>query len=255
MELTGLSKNYNNFIIDDYFDKKTEDALMNYQDDVRLTRNGIVGPATWASLITRVKTIQVKLNSLGYNAGSPDGWFGPVTTSAVKRFQSAHGLVPEGVVNPRTRVKLFNPHPIDNFETRPSSTSLSALDPYVAKLAHEFLRLCSANGLDVRILAAFRSWDESDRLYALGRTAPGAVVSNARAGDSYHNWGLAFDAAPFVNNVMTTDRAKFYLMGHLGEQVGLQWGGTFKSIVDLPHFQYTFGLTTEELQDGKRPPR
>ena len=42
-------------------------------------------------------------------------------------------------------------------------------------------------------------------------------------------------------------------MGKLGEQVGLEWGGSFKSIVDYPHYQYTFGLSTEDLLNGKRP--
>lgn len=243
MDLNGLGRNYNSFIIDTLFDQKTEDAVKNYQDYVRLPRDGVIGPATWTSLIERVKRIQVKLNSLGYNSGTPDGWFGSKTTDAVKRFQGDHGLVQEGIVNPRTRVKLFNPHPMDYLESRPSSTALSSLEPYVASLASEFLRLAQDNHLDVRIINGFRSWDESDRLYALGRTAPGSIVSNARGGDSYHNWGLAFDASPFENNHVSNDQTKFNLMGRLGEQVGLEWGGRFKSIVDYPHFQYTFKLS------------
>lgn len=253
MNLNGLAKNYNNFVIDYLFDQKTEDVVKNYQDDIKLPRDGVVGPATWASLIERVKMIQAKLNSLGYNSGTPDGWFGTKTTEAVLRFQRDHALVPEGVVNPRTRISLFAPHSADEFQTRPSSTSLSSLDPYVASLASEFLNLNKAHNLDVRITTGFRSWDESDRLYAQGRTLPGPIVSNARGGDSYHNWGLAFDAAPFVNNQISNDQSLYILMGHLGEQVGLEWGGTFKSIVDLPHYQYTFGLTTEDLQNGKKP--
>jgi peptidoglycan L-alanyl-D-glutamate endopeptidase CwlK len=255
MNLIGLSKNYNNFVIDNFFDRKTEDVIKNYQSDIKLPGDGIVGPATWASLIKRVKLIQAKLNSLGNHAGSPDGWFGQTTINTVKRFQRNYGLVQDGVVTPRTRVSLFAPHSADNFERRLSSTALSSLDPYVASLAGKFLRLARANNLDVHITNGFRSWDESDRLYAQGRTTPGPIVSNARGGDSYHNWGLAFDAAPFENNQISNDPTKFHLMGRLGEQVGLEWGGTFKSIVDLPHFQYTFGLTTEDLQNGKRPPR
>ena len=99
INLNGLGKNYNNFLIDSIFDHKTKDAVMNYQDDIKLYRDGIVGPATWASLIKRVKMIQDKLNSLGYNSGTPDGWFGPKTKKAVLRFQRAHALVQEGVVN------------------------------------------------------------------------------------------------------------------------------------------------------------
>lgn len=255
MNLNGLGRNYNNFTIDTIFDQKTDDAVKNYQDYVKLVRDGIVGPATWGSLIERVKMIQVKLNSLGYNSGPTDGWFGPKTRNAVIRFQGDQGLVQEGIVNPRTRMKLFNPRPADNVVSRPSSTALSSLDPYVASLAVEFLRLTRENNLDVRITTAFRSWDESDRLFALGRTAPGSIVSNARGGDSYHNWGLAFDVTLFENNQVSNDPTKFNLMGRLGEQAGLEWGGRFKSIVDRPHFQYTYGLSTEDLQNGKKPSR
>lgn len=81
----------------------------------------------------------------------------------------------------------------------------------------------------------------------------GQIVTNARGGDSYHNWGLAFDAAPFEGGQISSDQQKFIQMGHLGQQVGLQWGGTFKAIVDYPHFQYTFGLNTWDLLNGVRP--
>jgi peptidoglycan L-alanyl-D-glutamate endopeptidase CwlK len=255
MDLNGLSKNYNQFIIDDIYDLKIKEVVENFQDEVKLSRDGIVGSATWTILIEKVKTVQVKLNSLGYNSGNPDGWFGAITISAVKKFQKNNGLYEEGVINPKTRVKLFNSYPKGNFENRPTSNDLSSLDPYVAFLASELLGLTKAHNLEVRIIAAFRSWDEEDRLFALGRTEPGPIVTNARGGDSYHNWGLAFDAAPFENNRISNDIAKFKQMGSLGEQVGLKWGGSFKSIVDLPHFQYSFGLSTEDLLNGKRTPK
>ncbi|MDR3586757.1 MAG: peptidoglycan-binding protein [Desulfosporosinus sp.] len=253
MDLNGLSKNYNNFTINNIYDLKTKDVVGNFQDAVRIPRDGIVGLRTWKTLIDKVKIIQVKLNSRGYHSGNPDGWFGETTINAVKRFQRDNGLYEEGVINPRTRVKLFDPHHKDNFENRPSSNDIRSLDPYVSFLASEFLRLTRANNLDVRIIAAFRSWDEEDGLFASGRTKPGPIVTNARGGDSYHNWGLAFDASPIENGKLSNDIIKIKKMGKLGEQVGLEWGGSFKSIVDYPHYQYTFGLSTEELLNGKRP--
>ena len=155
---------------------------------------------------------------------------------------------------PRTRQRLFNPFPKDNFEYRPSSIAISSLNPYVASLARRFLELTHANNLDARISTAFRSWDEEDRLYAQGRTIPGSIVTNSRGGDSYHNWGLAFDAEPYENGKISNDIKKYKRMGQLGQQVGLKWGGTFISIVDFPHYQYTFNLTTWDLLDGLRPP-
>lgn len=254
MNLNGLGGNFNNFAIDGVFGIKTQQAVGSYQDEYKLPRDDIVGPITWKVLTDNVKAIQRGLNARGYNAGNPDGWFGQATTYAVIRFQRDNGLYPEGVVNPRTRRKLFNPNPKDNYEYRPTSNSINSLNPYVAQLARKFLDLTRANNLDVRILAAFRSWDDSDRLYAQGRTTPGPIISNSRGGESYHNWGLAFDAAPFENGVKSNDVKKFKTMGRLGEQVGLEWGGGFKDLIDYPHFQYTFGLSTEDLLNGVTPP-
>lgn len=253
--LNGLGGNFNNFGIDGVYGIRTQQAVGSYQDEYKLTRDGVVGPVTWKVLIDNVKAVQRLLNARGYNAGYPDGWFGQMTRNAVIRFQKDNGLIQDGIVNPRTRRRLFNPYPKDNYEYRPSSNSLSTLDPYVAQLATKFLELTKANNLDVRILYAFRSWDEQDRLYAQGRTTPGSIITNARGGDSFHNWGLAFDAAPFENGVISTDMEKFNLMGRFGEQAGLEWGGRFKDLLDLPHFQYTYGLNTTDLLNGVVPKR
>ena len=250
--LNGLSLNYNNFAINGVFDVKTRNAVQNFQDRFKLTRDGIVGPVTWSYLLENVKAIQKQLNLRGYNSGYPDGWVGPVTTNAIRRFQRDNMLNQEGIVNPRTRQRLFNPFPKDNLEYRPSSNAITSLNPHVALLARKFLELTKANNLDVRITNAFRSWSEQDRLYAQGRTMPGSIVTNARGGDSYHNWGLAFDASPYENGIISNDIKKYQKMGKLGQQVGLEWGGAFISIVDLPHFQYTFGLNTWSLLNGVR---
>jgi peptidoglycan L-alanyl-D-glutamate endopeptidase CwlK len=254
LNLDGLALNYNNFAVDGVFDNKTSDALKNFQDRFTLNPSGATDAATWKILDANVKAVQKLLNSRGYPALKPDGWYGPLTKNTVRKFQSDNELYPSEIVDPRTRQKLFNPHPKDNFESRPTSIELSSLHPRVAALAKKFLVLTHENHLNVRIYTAFRSWDEEDRLYAQGRWAPGQIVTNARGGDSYHNWGLAFDAAPYEHGVMTSDIAKFKRMGALGEQVGLQWGGTFRSLVDYPHFQYTFGLNTWDLLNGVRPP-
>ncbi len=252
--LIGLAYNFNNLTVDGAFGPKTQQSVISLQGDYKLPQNGIVGPSTWKVMTDNVIAVQKLLNSRGYNSGNPDGWYGQATTNAAMQFQKANGLYPEGVINPRTRRKLFNPNPKDNYEYRATSYYISSLNPNVAQQAINFLNLTRANNLDVRTTVVFRSWDEQDRLYAQGRTVPGSVITNTRGGGTYHNWGLAFDAVPFENGAISNDISKYRLMGSLGEQVGLEWGGTFTNNPDYKHFQNTFGLSVIDLLNGVIPP-
>lgn len=56
----------------------------------------------------QVKAVQHLLNETGQDAGKVDGSFGPMTTSAVKAFQSAKGLTADGVVGARTWTALLS---------------------------------------------------------------------------------------------------------------------------------------------------
>ena len=56
--------------------------------------------------ITTVEGIQARLNNLGYNSGIVDGIVGPLTSQALKEFQTDHGLEADGQINDETRLKL-----------------------------------------------------------------------------------------------------------------------------------------------------
>jgi len=45
----------------------------------------------------------------------------------------------------------------------------------------------------LRFTHTLRTHAEQDKLYAQGRTVKGSIVTNARGGQSYHNYGLAID--------------------------------------------------------------
>lgn len=134
------------------------------------------------------------------------------------------------------------------------SKDLSKLHPYVKILAEKFLVKCSKEGLNLIITQTLRTIDEQNALYAKGRTKPGSKVTNAKGGYSMHNYGLAFDIAIIVNGKITWDNEALYAKaGKIGESIGLEWGGSWKSFKDTPHFQWTGGLKTEDLLRGKKP--
>jgi len=88
---------------------------------------------------------------------------------------------------------------------------------------------------------AKRTMAQQRAIFAQGRTTPGKVVSNAKPGQSAHNFGYAVDLWPMKADGKNFDwgasRKLFDQMGAIAESLGLEWGGHFKSILDLPHVQ------------------
>lgn len=106
-----------------YFGTITKTAVLRFQRVNGLAADGIAGPLTInrlysgsaRSLLLRagssgeaVQTMQIRLKSLGYFAGTGTGHFGSVTLEAVKRFQKSHGLTADGTAGPLTRKMLFS---------------------------------------------------------------------------------------------------------------------------------------------------
>ncbi len=117
------------------------------------------------------------------------------------------------------------------------------LDPRLQQPANDFINeVQSFLGVNLRITQGYRSIAEQDALYAQGRTAPGNIVTWARGGQSYHNYGLAFDVAGIsdgnLNYYLSWDK-----IGAIGKSYGFEWGGDWASPkTDRPHFQMTFGF-------------
>lgn len=133
-----------------------------------------------------------------------------------------------------------------------NSRKLEDLHPHVAKLCQAFLDACAAQGIDVLITSTYRDAESQNALYAQGRTAPGQKVTNAKAGQSWHNWRCAFDFVPVVaGKAQWNDLATFQRCGEIAEGVGLEWAGRWKSFKELAHCQYTGGLTLVDFQAGK----
>ena len=72
------------------------------------------------------------------------------------------------------------------------------------------------------------------------------------AGDSLHNYGVAFDICPIINGkAIWSDISLFNKVGKIGKELGLEWGGDWKGFVDKPHFQYLGGYTLMDFKKGR----
>lgn len=135
-----------------------------------------------------------------------------------------------------------------------NSRSLSDLLPPARARAQAFLDACTRQGIDILITSTYRDLDSQAALYAQGRTSPGRIVTNARPGQSFHNFRVAFDFVPIVNGKCDwSDLSLFTRCGAIGESVGLTWAGRWTTFREMAHLQYTGGLTLAQLRQATFP--
>lgn len=134
-----------------------------------------------------------------------------------------------------------------------NSRDIEELLPPVKSLAEAFIAECKRQGINVLITSTYRDRESQAALYAQGRTLPGRKVTNAKPGQSWHNWRVAFDFVPIVNGkAQWGDAALFERCGVIAESVGLEWAGRWNGFPELAHCQYTGGLTLADMQAGKQ---
>ena len=111
-------------------------------------------------------------------------------------------------------------------------------------------------GVRLRFSHTLRTDEEQNKLYAIGRTEPGKRVTNAKGGESIHNYGMAFDIVILFDKDGngTFETASWKLDEHFMRVVGFfkskgwEWGGDWKRFPDAPHFQKTFGNNWQSLK-------
>lgn len=145
-----------------------------------------------------------------------------------------------------------------------SSKRLTNLHPVVRSAATALIERCHKLNIPILITQGLRTIAEQDALYAQGRTKPGAIVTNARGGYSYHNFGLAVDFALLLPNGSSVSWdmrrddnnnqiADWQEVVKEAKALGFEWGGDWTSFKDYPHFQMAFGLTLTQLRAGAKP--
>ena len=138
-----------------------------------------------------------------------------------------------------------------------NSRKITDLHPKVQVMANAMIEACKNAGFDILITSTYRDAESQNALYAQGRTKKGAIVTNARAGQSWHNYRLAFDIVPLKNGkpvwgTSGADGKLWKAIGKIGKACGLEWAGDWVSMKEFPHFQFTGGLTLKDLQAGKQ---
>ena len=128
--------------------------------------------------------------------------------------------------------------------------ALAKFEPFLVEVE----KVMEAKGVTVEVISGLRSWAAQSALFAQGRTKPGRIVTKARPGSSWHNYGLAIDLGLFMNgNYIDETMPKvadglYAEIGKIAATHGIEWAGNWKSFKETPHFQVTFGKTLAELR-------
>lgn len=134
------------------------------------------------------------------------------------------------------------------------------LHPDLIVKVDQLIKHCTEAGIAIGISECLRTIAEQDALYAKGRTEPGPKVTNCKGStySSMHQWGVAFDFflrmdvdgdGNIVDDAYNDSTGLFKKVGQIGKNIGLEWGGDWKSIIDQPHFQLpNWGSTASKLK-------
>lgn len=136
-----------------------------------------------------------------------------------------------------------------------SRAVIAKLHPSIQPMAWQVISDAWNEGIPLVVTSTLRSMEEQQALYDQGRTKPGAIVTNALPGSSWHNYGLAFDVAVLKDGSPSwpTDNQVWSRVGAIGKKVGLSWGGDWSKIPDRPHFEFHPGMTIADARAGVRP--
>lgn len=177
------------------------------------------------------------LRAEGLYLADLDGDWGPKTEAAAAKFDQQSNAI-----------KLA----VGEFDQR-SERNILTLSLKTQRLAREYLARVLAGGLRARIISGTRTYAEQNALYKQGRFGnPGDRVTNARGGESNHNFCVAFDIGIFTasggylqEGIEYTQAAN---LGLVGSGTGLEWGGHWQKFVDRPHYQLRTGLSVAALR-------
>lgn len=174
------------------------------------------------------------LKAAGYYEGALDGVWGPVTNTADADF----------VAQSKSIAQQYG-----TFDATSESNIITLL-PKAQIEARKFLRIGIQNQLDIRILSGTRTYAEQNLLYEHGRNGNHLpIVTNARGGQSNHNFGIAWDIGIFQEgNYISNDHPYISFAAIVLPLMDtIEWGGNWISLKDYPHYQLKVGNESEAM--------
>ena len=164
---------------------------------------------------------QRMLRLAGYDTGKIDGISGKLTRKAEDAWLTAS----------REAAETYG-----TFDDRTEKVILTLM-PSAQVAARKWMRAATVRaaelGITVKLIDGTRSYKEQDKLF---RKRP--KVTNARGGQSWHNFGLAFDFGLFRGKEYLGESPHYKTLGAIASTMpGLTWGGTWVNLVDEPHIQ------------------
>ena len=122
---------------------------------------------------------------------------------------------------------------------------IKKLDPRIRCIVKTIINRAEKElGLQVRVSQGLRTIEEQNALYAKGPS-----VTKAKGGQSYHNYGLAFDMVLIINKKAYWRENEFRKVAEIAREYNGEWGGNWSSkSKDFPHIQFTFGKTWKDYK-------
>jgi peptidoglycan L-alanyl-D-glutamate endopeptidase CwlK len=185
-------------------------------------------------LKTDILFAQRLLSAAGLYGGKLDGLF----NDALDQAESAFDKIGNDIATALGR-----------FDMR-SEGAIATLLPKAQELARKFMKTAVTSPFQVKILSGTRNYTEQNALFAKR-----PKVTNARGGQSNHNFGIAWDVGIFVDGKYLTgknakeDKAYADLAAQIkGALQGIEWGGDWKTFKDAPHYQLASGKSVAQIR-------
>lgn len=147
---------------------------------------------------------------------------------------------------------------------KPTTQRIALLHPSIRDEVTQIIKECDlalTGKAKVRITQGLRTIEEQNDMYAQGRTKPGKKITNAKGGQSIHNYGFAVDICLIIDEKIASwdtkkdwdnDKvADWYECVKIFAKHGYEWGGNWKTFKDMPHFEKR-NLTWQKLSKLKK---